>query len=137
MSIPQADTPMMRQFNAIKREHPDKLLFYRMGDFYEMFGDDAIVGAKVLQIALTSRNKNKSLPMCGVPYHAAAGYLERLVKSGTKVAICEQVEDPSAAKGIVKRSITRIVTPGTILDEVTLEKNQNNFKIFRKIFDTN
>ena len=98
MSVPQVETPMMRQFNAIKREHPDKLLFYRMGDFYEMFGDDAIVGAKVLQIALTSRNKNKSLPMCGVPYRAYEQYLNKLTAAGYKVAICEQMEDPAIEK---------------------------------------
>ena len=100
MSVPQVETPMMRQFNAIKREHPDKLLFYRMGDFYEMFGDDAIVGAEILQIALTSRDKKKknSLPMCGVPYKAYEQYLNKLTSAGYKVAICEQLEDPAKAK---------------------------------------
>ena len=86
MTVPQLETPMMRQFNAIKKEHPDKLLFYRMGDFYEMFGDDAIVGAKVLQIALTSRDKKKSLPMCGVPYRAYEQSLNKLTSAGYKVA---------------------------------------------------
>ena len=115
MSVPQAKTPMMRQFNAIKREHPDKLLLYRMGDFYEMFGDDAIVGAKVLQIALTSRDKKKkkSLPMCGVPYKAYEQYLNKLTAAGYKVAICEQMEDPAKAKGLVARDVVRVVTPGT------------------------
>ena len=110
MSVPKAETPMMRQFNAIKREHPDKLLFYRMGDFYEMFGDDAIVGAEILQIALTSRDKKKenSLPMCGVPFKAYEQYLNKLTAAGYKVAICEQLEDPAKAKGLVTLSLIHI-----------------------------
>ena len=119
------ETPMMAQYRAIRRELPeDTLLFFRLGDFYEMFFEDAKTASAILDITLTKRH---STPMCGVPYHAAAGYLERLVKAGKKVAICEQVEDPAATKGIVKRDVTRIVTPGTILDEVTLDGNQNNF----------
>jgi len=119
------ETPMMAQYRAIRRELPeDTILFFRLGDFYEMFFDDAKVASDILGITLTKRH---TTPMCGIPYHAAAGYLERLVKAGVKVAICEQVEDPSEAKGIVKRDVTRIVTPGTILDEVTLDRNQNNF----------
>lgn len=116
---------MMAQYRSIRRElPPDTILFFRLGDFYEMFFDDAKVASDILDITLTKRH---TTPMCGIPYHAAAGYLERLVKAGVKVAICEQVEDPSEAKGIVKRDVTRIVTPGTILDEVTLDKNKNNF----------
>ncbi len=116
---------MMAQYRAIRRELPeDTILFFRLGDFYEMFFDDAKVASDILDITLTKRH---TTPMCGIPYHAAAGYLERLVRAGKKVAICEQVEDPSEAKGIVKRDVTRIVTPGTILDEVTLDRNQNNF----------
>jgi len=116
---------MMAQYRSIRRELPeDTILFFRLGDFYEMFFDDAKVASDILDITLTKRH---TTPMCGIPYHAAAGYLERLVKAGKKVAICEQVEDPSEAKGIVKRDVTRIVTPGTILDEVTLDRNQNNF----------
>ncbi len=119
------ETPMMAQYRSIRRELPeDTILFFRLGDFYEMFFDDAKIASDILGITLTKRH---TTPMCGIPYHAAAGYLERLVKAGVKVAICEQVEDPSEAKGIVKRDVTRIVTPGTILDEVTLDKNQNNF----------
>ncbi len=129
MSVPQAETPMMRQFNAIKREHPDKLLFYRMGDFYEMFGDDAIVGAKVLQIALTSRDKKKkkSLPMCGVPYKAYEQYLNKLTAAGYKVAICEQMEDPAKAQGLVARDVVRVVTPGTTVSPQLIDPNRNHF----------
>jgi len=116
---------MMAQYRAIRRELPeDTILFFRLGDFYEMFFDDAKIASDILGITLTKRH---TTPMCGIPYHAAPSYLERLVKAGVKVAICEQVEDPSEAKGIVKRDVTRIVTPGTILDEVTLDRNQNNF----------
>jgi DNA mismatch repair protein MutS len=119
------ETPMMAQYRQIRRELPeDTILFFRLGDFYEMFFDDAKTASEILDITLTKRHNT---PMCGVPYHAAPGYLERLVKAGKKVAICEQTEDPSAAKGIVKRDVTRIVTPGTILDEVTLDRNVNNF----------
>ncbi len=119
------ETPMMAQYRSIRRELPeDTILFFRLGDFYEMFFDDAKLASEILDITLTKRHNT---PMCGIPYHAAAGYLERLVKAGVKVAICEQIEDPATAKGCVKRAVTRIVTPGTILDEVTLDKNQNNF----------
>ena len=119
------ETPMMAQYRAIRRDLPeDTILFFRLGDFYEMFFDDARRAAEILDITLTKRH---NVPMCGVPYHSAAGYLERLVKAGVKVAICEQMEDPATAKGCVKRAVTRIVTPGTILDEVTLDRNQNNF----------
>jgi DNA mismatch repair protein MutS len=119
------ETPMMAQYRSIRRELPeDTILFFRLGDFYEMFFDDAKTASDILGITLTKRHNT---PMCGIPYHAAAGYLERLVKAGVKVAICEQMEDPATAKGCVKRAVTRIVTPGTILDEVTLEGNQNNF----------
>ncbi|QBG47068.1 DNA mismatch repair protein MutS [Verrucomicrobia bacterium S94] len=119
------ETPMMQQYRTIRRELPeDTILFFRLGDFYEMFFDDAKTASDILGITLTKRHNT---PMCGVPYHSAGGYLERLVKAGVKVAICEQVEDPATAKGVVKRDVTRIVTPGTILDEVVLEGNQNNF----------
>lgn len=119
------ETPMMAQYRSIRRELPeDTILFFRLGDFYEMFFDDAKVATDILGITLTKRHNT---PMCGIPYHAAAGYLERLVKAGVKVAICEQIEDPALAKGVVKRAVTRIVTPGTILDEVALDGNQNNY----------
>jgi DNA mismatch repair protein MutS len=125
MNMAKKETPMMLQYRSMRRGLPeDTILFFRLGDFYEMFFEDAKVAAEILDITLTKRHE---MPMCGVPYHSSAGYLERLVKAGKKVAICEQVEDPSASKGIVKREITRIVTPGTILDEVTLERNENNF----------
>lgn len=115
-------TPMMKQYLAIKREHPDAILFFRMGDFYEMFMDDAVLAADVLKIALTTRDKGKenSVPMCGIPYHAAQAYLTRLVQAGHRVAICDQVEDPSKAKGLVRREVTRVVTPGTVVEETLL-----------------
>ena len=123
--MPVKETPMMAQYRSIRRELPeDTILFFRLGDFYEMFFDDAKTASDILDITLTKRH---STPMCGVPYHSASGYLERLVRAGKKVAICEQVEDPATAKGVVKRDVTRIVTPGTILDEVTLDGRQNNF----------
>ena len=119
------ETPMMAQYRSIRRELPeDTILFFRLGDFYEMFFDDAKVASDILGITLTKRHNT---PMCGIPYHASARYLEQLVKAGVKVAVCEQIEDPATAKGCVKRAVTRIVTPGTILDEVVLEGNQNNF----------
>ena len=127
MTVPQLETPMMRQFNAIKKEHPDKLLFYRMGDFYEMFGDDAIVGAKVLQIALTSRDKKKSLPMCGVPYRAYEQYLNKLTMAGYKVVICEQMEDPAKAQGLVARDVVRVVTPGTTVSPQLIDPDRNHY----------
>ncbi|MCU0858473.1 MAG: DNA mismatch repair protein MutS [Pontiellaceae bacterium] len=118
-------TPMMDQYRRIRRELPDNtILFFRLGDFYEMFMEDAREAARILDITLTKRH---DMPMCGVPYHAAEGYLAQLIAAGKKVAICEQVEDPAAAKGIVKREITRVVTPGTILDETSLDRTKNNY----------
>ena len=101
---------MMRQYHAIKRENPDSILLYRMGDFYETFGDDAKIVAKELDIALTARDKNSEnpIPLAGVPYHALDNYLSKLIKKGHRVAICEQLEDPKSAKGLVKRSRTRM-----------------------------
>jgi DNA mismatch repair protein MutS len=121
-------TPMMKQYEEIKKQYSDCLLFYRMGDFYELFMDDAHVGAKVLGITLTARSKGRDghVPMAGVPYHAVDTYLNRLVKAGHKVAICEQLSEPNK-KGIIERDVVRIVTPGTILDEHALEQKQNNF----------
>jgi len=118
----------MRQYAAIKKEHPKALLFFRLGDFYELFFDDAVVAARELQITLTSRNKEKgvAIPMCGVPYHAAEGYISKLIRRGFKVAICEQVEDPRLAKKLVRREVTRVVTPGTAADS-SLGSEENNF----------
>ena len=131
MKVPEAETPMMRQFYTLKNEHPDKILFFRMGDFYEMFGEDAVRAAKVLQIALTSRDKNreKAIPMCGVPFHAYEQYLNKLTSAGFKVAICEQMEDPTQAKGIVKRDIVRIVTPGTTVSPQLIHPDRNHYLI--------
>ena len=119
----QAHTPMMQQYLAIKAQHPEELLFYRMGDFYEMFFDDAKTAAELLDITLTARGQSagQPIPMCGIPYHAADNYLARLVKQGRSVAICEQVGDPATSKGPVERQVKRIVTPGTLTDEVLLE----------------
>ncbi|MDD3362983.1 MAG: DNA mismatch repair protein MutS [Hespellia sp.] len=120
---------MMQQYMKTKEEYPDCILFYRLGDFYEMFFEDAITASKVLEITLTGKNcgLEERAPMCGVPYHAVDGYLNRLVSSGYKVAICEQVEDPKLAKGIVKREVVRIVTPGTNLDTQALDESKNNY----------
>jgi len=121
-------TPLMRQYAAIKKQHPTALLFFRLGDFYELFFEDAVVAARELQITLTSRNKEKdtAIPMCGVPYHSAEGYLSKLLRKGFKVAICEQMEDPRLAKKLVRREVTRVLTPGTALDG-TIGSEENNF----------
>ena len=124
----EPSTPLMRQYAAIKKEHPTALLLFRLGDFYELFFDDAVTAARELQITLTSRNKEKgmAIPMCGVPYHAAEGYISKLIRRGFKVAICEQMEDPRLAKKLVRREVTRVVTPGTAADS-SLGSEENNF----------
>jgi len=124
----EPSTPLMRQYAAVKKEHPTALLFFRLGDFYELFFDDAIVASKELQITLTSRNKEKGIavPMCGVPHHAAEGYIGKLIRKGFKVAICEQMEDARLAKKLVRREVTRVVTPGTVADS-SLGSEENNF----------
>jgi DNA mismatch repair protein MutS len=124
----EPSTPLMRQYAAIKKEHPSALLFFRLGDFYELFFDDAVLAARELQITLTSRNKEKgvAIPMCGVPHHAAEGYISKLIRKGFKVAICEQVEDPRLATKLVRREVTRVVTPGTAADS-GLSSEENNF----------
>src|ERR1700746_991253 len=124
----EPSTPLMRQYAAIKKEHPTALLFFRLGDFYELFFDDAVLAAKELQITLTSRNKEKgiAIPMCGVPYHAAEGYIGKLIRRGFKVAICEQMEDPKVAKKLVRREVTPVGTPGTAADS-SLGSDENNF----------
>jgi DNA mismatch repair protein MutS len=124
----EPSTPLMRQYAAIKKEHPSALLFFRLGDFYELFFDDAVLAARELQITLTSRNKEKGIavPMCGVPYHAAENYISKLIRKGFKVAVCEQTEDPRLAKKLVRREVTRVVTPGTAADS-SLNSEENNF----------
>src|SRR5437899_187043 len=124
----EPSTPLMRQYAAIKKEHPSALLFFRLGDFYELFFDDAILASRELQITLTSRNKERGIavPMCGVPYHAAENYISKLIRKGFKVAVCEQTEDPRLAKKLVRREVTRVVTPGTAADS-TLNSEENNF----------
>src|SRR5438552_3774315 len=122
-------TPLMRQYSSIKQRHPNALLLFRLGDFYELFFEDAIVAARELQITLTSRNKEKgvAIPMCGVPFHAAEGYIAKLIRKGFRVAICDQMEDPRLAKKLVKREVTRVVTPGTAIDPQVLEPRENNY----------
>ncbi len=124
-------TPMMKQYWRVKEQYPDCLLFFRLGDFYEMFHDDAKLGAEELGLTLTTRDRGKPeeerTPMCGVPYHSAQNYIARLIKRGYKVAICEQMEDPALAKGLVDRDVIRIVTPGTAMDDVMLDESRNNF----------
>ncbi len=122
---------MLQQYLAIKEQYPDAILFYRMGDFYEMFYEDAEVASRILDITLTSRDRNKenAVPMCGVPVHAAENYLARLVMSGKRVAVCEQVEDPARAKGLVRREVVRVVTPGLITAEGSLAAKTNNFLV--------
>src|SRR5580704_870320 len=124
----EPSTPLMRQYAAVKKEHPTALLFFRLGDFYELFFDDAILASRELQITLTSRNKEKGIavPMCGVPYHAAEGYIGKLIRKGFKVAICEQMENAGLAKKLVRREVTRVVTPGTATDS-SLGSEENNF----------
>ena len=122
-------TPMMQQFKNIKNEYPDAILFFRVGDFYEMFFDDAVTASRELEIALTSREGKKkgAIPLAGIPYHAAPGYLGRLLEKGYKVAICEQVEEAGKGKGLVKREVTRVITPGTVVEEDFLQKDDNNY----------
>ena len=122
-------TPLMQQYHSIKRQHPQALLLFRLGDFYELFYEDAVVASRQLQITLTSRNREKgqAVPMCGVPYHAADNYIARLIRAGHKVAICEQMEDPSRTKKLVRREVIRVLTPGTATDSPLLETRENNF----------
>lgn len=124
-------TPMMQQFRSVKEDYPDCIVFFRMGDFYEMFEDDAVTASKILGIALTNRNKSSenSPPMCGIPYHSYQPYLNKLLSAGFKVAICEQLEDPSKTKTIVKRGVTRVITPGTVIDEDGISDNNLNFLV--------
>lgn len=122
-------TPMMQQFLQIKQKYPDYVLFFRMGDFYEMFFDDAVQSSRDLEITLTARDggAGKKVPMCGVPHHAADNYIARLIEKGRRVAICEQMEDPRQVKGLVKREVTRVITPGTVLEGQCLDEKRNNY----------
>ena len=126
--VSQIHTPMMQQYLRIKGDYPDMLVFYRMGDFYELFFDDARRAAKLLDITLTARGKSggNGIPMAGVPYHAVEGYLAKLVRQGESVAICEQVGDPATSKGPVERKVMRVVTPGTLTDEALLAESRDN-----------
>ena len=122
-------TPMMQKYLETKKEYKDCILFYRLGDFYEMFFDDALTASKELEITLTGKScgLEERAPMCGIPYHAVDSYLNKLVSKGYKVAICEQLEDPKLAKGLVKRDVVRIVTPGTNLNVQNMDESRNNF----------
>jgi DNA mismatch repair protein MutS len=125
----EATTPLMQQYNAVKGRYPHALLLFRLGDFYELFYEDAIIAARELRITLTSRNREKGqpIPMCGVPYHAADSYIARLIRAGYKVAICEQVEQPGPGKKLVRREVSRVITPGTATDVAVLDARENNF----------
>src|SRR5206468_6558308 len=123
-------TPAMRQYLDAKQQHRDAILLFRMGDFYEMFYEDALVAARALELTLTSRARDPNgggIPMCGVPFHAVDGYIARLVRKGFRVAICDQVEDPRKAKGLVKREVVRVVSPGTLTDANYLDAREPAF----------
>jgi DNA mismatch repair protein MutS len=119
----------MRQYHAVKKQHPQALLLFRLGDFYELFYEDAIAASRELQITLTSRNRERGqpIPMCGVPYHAAENYIARLIRAGYKVALCDQMEEAGPGKKLVHREVTRVITPGTATDAQVLEPRENNF----------
>ena len=127
--MPNSMTPMMRQYVELKEKYPDCLLFYRLGDFYEMFFEDAKTAAKELDLYLTGRDCGLSerAPMCGVPYHAVDNYIAKLIEKGYKVAVCEQLEDPALAKGLVERDVIRVITPGTVIEDKMLEDDQNSY----------
>jgi len=129
MAKSSSETPLMQQHNAIKRKYPDAILLFRVGDFYETFGQDAVITAKVLGITLTKRNNGNpdASELAGFPHHALDTYLHKLVKAGYRVAVCDQLEDPKLAKGIVKRGVTELVTPGTATNDKLLDNNTNNF----------
>src|SRR5918997_888425 len=127
---PAGATPAMRQYFDAKRQYRDAIVFFRMGDFYEMFYEDALTAARALELTLTSRSKDTNgtaIPMCGVPHHAADTYIARLVKRGFRVAICEQIEDPKKAKGVVKREVVRVVSPGTLTEASYLDSREPAF----------
>ena len=122
-------TPMMQQYVETKEQYKDCILLYRLGDFYEMFFDDAITASKELEITLTGKDcgLKERAPMCGIPYHSIQNYLSKLITNGHKVAICEQMEDPALAKGLVKRDVIRVITPGTVIESNILEEKKNNY----------
>ena len=124
-------TPMMKQYLEIKEQNKDSILFFRLGDFYEMFNEDAQLASRELDLTLTTRDRGKAAedqtPMCGIPYHSSDAYIARLIAKGYKVAICEQMEDPALAKGLVKRDIIRIVTPGSVTESSMLVESKNNY----------
>ncbi|MEG2053941.1 MAG: DNA mismatch repair protein MutS, partial [Oscillospiraceae bacterium] len=122
-------SPMMQQYFDIKQQHKDHILFFRLGDFYEMFFDDAVLASKELELTLTGKDCGQAerAPMCGIPYHSCEGYIARLISKGYKVAICEQTEDPALAKGLVKRDVIRVITPGTVIESSMLEDDKNNY----------
>src|SRR5512138_2970257 len=123
-------TPMMRQYLEIKSGYQDAILFFRLGDFYEMFLDDAVKASRILDITLTSRNKNSEgaeVPLCGIPFHSANPYIAKLIEAGEKVAICEQVEDPKSVKGIVRREVVKVITPGLVVDPESLKPDENSY----------
>src|ERR687895_382920 len=124
-------TPMMQQYLQIKQRYRDAILFFRLGDFYEMFFEDAETASRILDIALTSRNRNEdsAVPFCRVPYHSAEPYIRKLLEAGHKVAVCEQVEDPKTAKGVVQREVVRVITPGTVTATDALDARGNNFLV--------
>lgn len=124
MSKEKELTPLMQQYHSIKAQYPDIVLFFRLGDFYEMFGDDAVKAHSILEVVLTKR---QDVPMCGVPFHSVNNYIRKLIKAGLKIAVCEQLEEPSAGKGIVKRGVTRVITPGTLLEDNLLDSKLNNY----------
>src|SRR5260370_33324014 len=125
----EASTPLMRQYQAIKKRYPQALLLFRLGDFYELFYEDALVASKELQITLTSRNRERGepIPMCGVPFHAAETYIARLLRAGYKIAICDQMEQPGPGKKLVRREVVRVITPATATDLHVLDAKENNF----------
>src|SRR5436190_11358816 len=125
----QSPTPMLKQYQDIKLQHPGTLLFFRLGDFYELFFDDAVIGAKELEITLTARHRERGnpVPMCGVPYHAASGYITKLVRKGYRVAICDQTEDAKKATKLVRREVVRVITPGTAIDSQLLDSRENSY----------
>ncbi|MEF2561177.1 MAG: DNA mismatch repair protein MutS, partial [Negativibacillus sp.] len=122
-------SPMMRQYWKVKEQYLEQLLFFRLGDFYELFFDDALIASRELELTLTGKEcgLDERAPMCGIPYHSCENYIAKLVKKGYKVAICEQMEDPATAKGLVKREIIRVITPGTVLESNMLDAGSNNY----------